>query len=146
MRVTQGTFSFLPDLTDQQIKAQVQYCLDHGWAVNIEFTDDPHPRNTFWEMWDLPMFDVRDSAGVMFEINKCRATFTGTHYIRVTAFDSSHGCESVKLSFIASRPSSEPGFALTRTEGPGRSLGYQTRSYATDEAEGNRYRMINLRT
>jgi ribulose-bisphosphate carboxylase small chain len=97
-------------------------------------------------MWDLPMFDVRDSAGVMFEINKCRATFTGTHYIRVTAFDSSHGCESVKLSFIASRPSSEPGFALTRTEGPGRSLGYQTRSYATDEAEGNRYRMINLRT
>ena len=49
MRVTQGTFSFLPDLTDAQIAAQVQYCLDNGWAVNIEFTDDPHPRNTYWD-------------------------------------------------------------------------------------------------
>ena len=25
MRITQGTFSFLPDLTDDQVKAQVQY-------------------------------------------------------------------------------------------------------------------------
>ena len=62
MRVTQGCFSFLPDLTDEQISAQVQYCLGKGWAVNIEFTDDPHPRNTFWEMWGLPMFDLRDAA------------------------------------------------------------------------------------
>ena len=65
MRVTQGCFSFLPDLTDEQISAQVQYCLGKGWAVNIEFTDDPHPRNTFWEMWGLPMFDLRDAAGVL---------------------------------------------------------------------------------
>lgn len=140
MRVTQGTFSFLPDLSDTQIKAQIQYCLDNGWAVNVEFTDDPHPRNTYWEMWDLPMFDVRDAAGVMLELNKCKAVCGCTHYIRVTAFDSSHGCESVKLSFIASRPNAEPGYALTRTEGPGRSLIYQTRSYATDRAEGARYR------
>ena len=26
MRITQGCFSFLPDLTDEQISAQVQYC------------------------------------------------------------------------------------------------------------------------
>ena len=51
MRVTQGTFSFLPDFTDQQIHEQVQYCIDNGWAVSIEYTDDPHPRNTYWEMW-----------------------------------------------------------------------------------------------
>ena len=43
MRVTQGTFSFLPDLTDEQIRAQVAYCMKKGWAVNIEYTDDPHP-------------------------------------------------------------------------------------------------------
>jgi len=65
MRLTQGTFSFLPDLTDEQITAQVQYCLDRGWAVNIEFTDDPHPRNTYWEMWGHPMFDVPDAAGFL---------------------------------------------------------------------------------
>jgi len=34
MRVTQGTFSFLPDLTDEQIKKQVEFCISKGWAVN----------------------------------------------------------------------------------------------------------------
>ena len=62
MRITQGCFSYLPDLTDEQITRQVQYALDKGWAVNLEFTDDPHPRNNLWEMWGLPMFDLRDAA------------------------------------------------------------------------------------
>ena len=44
MRLTQGAFSFLPDLSDEQIAKQVKYCLDNGWAVNVEYTDDPHPR------------------------------------------------------------------------------------------------------
>ena len=63
MRITQGCFSFLPDLTDDQILIQVQYCLEQGWAVNLEFTDDPHPRNTYWEMWGLPMFDLERRQG-----------------------------------------------------------------------------------
>ena len=87
MRITQGCFSFLPDLTDEQIAAQVQYCLDKGWAVNIEFTDDPHPRNTYWEMWGMPMFDLTDAAGVMMELNDCRKVY-GERYIRLSAFDS----------------------------------------------------------
>jgi ribulose-bisphosphate carboxylase small chain len=52
MRLTQGQFSFLPDLTEEQIKKQVQYALDHGWPISIEYTDDPHPRNSYWEMHD----------------------------------------------------------------------------------------------
>ena len=43
-KVTQGQFSFLPDLTDTQISAQVKYALKNGWAVSLEYTDDPHPR------------------------------------------------------------------------------------------------------
>ena len=30
MRLTQGSFSYLPDLTDEEISLQVQYALDHG--------------------------------------------------------------------------------------------------------------------
>ena len=51
MRITQGQFSFLPDLSDEQITKQIKYAIDNGWAVNVEYTDDPHPRNTYWEMW-----------------------------------------------------------------------------------------------
>jgi ribulose-bisphosphate carboxylase small chain len=60
MRITQGTFSYLPDFTDDEIKAQAQYCLVNGWAISVEYTDDPHPRNVYWEMWGLPIFDLTD--------------------------------------------------------------------------------------
>jgi ribulose-bisphosphate carboxylase small chain len=138
MRITQGTFSFLPDLTDQQIAAQVQYCIDQGWAVNIEFTDDPHPRNTYWEMWGHPMFDISDAAAVMMELKACRKVY-GDRYIRLSGFDSSHGWESVRLSFIVNRPHDEPGFLLERQERGGRSIAYTTRTYATEKPEGRRY-------
>ena len=70
MKLRQGTFSFLPDLTDSEIHTQVQYCIDNGWAVSVEYTDDPHPRNTYWEMWGHPMFDNPDAAAVVFEVNE----------------------------------------------------------------------------
>ncbi|MGX7743545.1 ribulose bisphosphate carboxylase small subunit [Rhodopseudomonas parapalustris] len=138
MRLTQGCFSFLPDLTDEQIAAQVQYALSKGWAVNLEFTDDPHPRNTYWDMWGLPMFDLQDAAGVMMELNECRKIY-GDRYIRLSAFDSSHGWESVRLSFIVNRPKDEPGFRLDRQESDGRNMRYTTRAYSADKPEGSRY-------
>lgn len=138
MRITQGAFSFLPDLTDEQITAQVQYCLDNGWAVNLEYTDDPHPRNTYWDMWGHPMFDIADAAGVMMELANCRKAH-GDLYIRLSAFDSTKGWESVKLSFIVNRPANEPGFRLRRQESGGRTIRYTTEPYATDRPEGDRY-------
>ena len=65
MRITQGAFSFLPDLTDAEIRAQVDYALSRGWACSVEHTDDAHPRNTYWDMWGLPMFDLKDAAGAI---------------------------------------------------------------------------------
>lgn len=138
MRITQGTFSFLPDLTDAQIRAQVQYAIDNGWAVSLEFTDDPHPRNTYWDMWGHPMFDNPDAAALMLELAECRKAY-GDRYIRVVAFDSSHGWESVKLSFIVNRPEDEPGYRLDRQEIGGRMVRYTTRAYAADRPAGNRY-------
>jgi len=137
-RLTQGQFSFLPDLTDAQITKQLEYALKKGWAVGIEYTDDPHPRNTYWEMFGNPMFDLRDPAGILMEINNCRKTFA-SHYIRVTAFDATRGVESPTMSYIVNRPQNEPGFGLVRQEIEGRSIRYTIHSYATDKGEGERY-------
>ena len=123
MRVTQGTFSFLPDLTDEQIGKQIEYCLEHDWAVGIEYTDDPHPRNTYWEMWGNPMFDLRDPKGVMMELEECRKANPDC-YIRINAFDNARGVESVVLSFLTDRPEVEPTIEMTRTERNCRSVGY----------------------
>lgn len=139
MRITQGTFSFLPELTDGQITKQIDYCLDKGWALGIEYTDDPHPRNTYWEMFGPPMFDLRDPAGIMLELANCRKTFAN-YYIRMTAFDSSQGVESIVMSFIVNRPEIEPGFRLVRHEDKGRTVRYSIESYAVQKnPEGARY-------
>lgn len=129
MRITQGTFSFLPDLTPAQVAAQVQHCLDRGWAVSVEHTDDPHPRNTYWEMWGAPMFDLADAAGVTGEIEACKAANPAA-YVRVNAFDSTRGWETVRLSFIVQRPAEERGFHLDRTEWDGRTQRYALRHRA----------------
>ena len=127
MRITQGCFSFLPDLTDDQIATQVEYCLRKGNAIGIEFTHDPHPRNIYWEMWGNPMFDLKDAKGVMMELDDCRKA-RPQHYIRLNAFDSNRGFETVTMSFIVNRPDREPELRMTRTDGPGRS---QTYSWST---------------
>lgn len=137
-RVTQGQFSFLPDLTDEEIALQVGYGLKKGYSWQVEYTDDPHPRNTFWEMFGMPMFDLADPAGVMMELKHCRETFPN-HYIRLMAFDSTRGIESIAMSFIVNRPANEPGFGVVRQEVNGRSIRYTIHSYATDKPEGQRY-------
>jgi len=137
-RLTQGQFSFLPDLTDQQITAQIDYALERGWAIGVEYTDDPHPRNTYWEMHGNPMFDIKDAAGILKEINECRKAFP-RYYIRVTAFDSTRGWETPRMSYLVNRPAVEPGFALERQEIEGRAIRYTVRSYAVDKPESERY-------
>jgi len=138
MRLTQGTFSFLPDLTDEEIEKQIYYCLHKGWSIGVEHTDDPHPRNSYWDMWNLPMFDIRDPVAVMVEVNACRKAGPN-RYVRVIAYDSTRGRETVALSFIVNRPAHEPGFRLDRQEVEGRSIRYTIHSYAVDKPEGERY-------
>ncbi len=126
MRLTQGAFSFLPDLTDAQIAAQIDHALAQGWAVSIEATDDPHPRNCYWDMCGMPMFGLVDAAGVMAELAAVRAARPES-YIRLNAFDSRRGWETIRLSFIVHRPAVEPGFHLDRIEEPGRTQRYALR-------------------
>jgi ribulose-bisphosphate carboxylase small chain len=137
-RLTQGQFSFLPDLTDAEISLQIEYGLKKGYAWSIEYTDDPHPRNTYWEMFGNPMFDLNDAAGVMLELKSCRDTFP-QHYIRLLAFDSTRGVETIAMSFIVNRPAVEAGFGLVRQETNGRTMRYTIRGYEADRAEGERY-------
>src|SRR5574341_862655 len=115
MRVTQGTFSYLPDLNDEEIAAQVHYAAERDWALSVEFTDEPHPRNAYWEMWGLPLFDVTDPETVLTELRRCREAFPD-HYIQVRAYDASHTRQTTALAFLVHRPANEPAFRLSRQE------------------------------
>jgi len=138
MHVTQGTFSYLPPLTDDEIRAQIQYGIDQDWAVAIEFTDDIHPRNVYWEMWGFPDFDAKDSAAGLFEVNRCREAYPN-HYIRVTLYNPHLTKQTIGLQFIVNRPANEPGFRLDRQESNDRVIRYTLQPYAIEKPHGDRY-------
>jgi ribulose-bisphosphate carboxylase small chain len=136
--IRQGTFSTLPPLTDDEIKLQIQYCIDNNWAVSIEFTDDPNPRNAYWDMWGLPMFDIKDGAAAMTEVQACRKAYPN-HYIKVNGYNRQYTKQTTALSFIVNRPAEEPGFRLDRTELNDRHIAYTLHSYAAEKPHGERY-------
>jgi ribulose-bisphosphate carboxylase small chain len=140
MRITQGTFSYLPDLTDDQIEAQLRYALRNGWAIMVEHTDDPHPRNSLWEMWGQPLFEL-DEADVEVAMRELRAAREACpyEYVKVVAYDRSLGRQTTALSFIVGRPPVEPGFRLERQEKADRQIRYTLHAYATDAPPGRRY-------
>ncbi len=138
MRIRQGAFSHIEELTDDEIKAQISYMLDNKWAVSIEFTDDPHPRNVYWEMWGLPMFDLEDASAIMMEVTACRKAYPN-HYIKVNAYDARLTKQTTALNFIVNRPEVEPGFRLDRTETNDRHVEYTLHSYAAERPHGTRY-------
>lgn len=138
IRLRQGTFSHVPDLTDDEIKLQIQYIIDNDWAVSIEFTDDPNPRNAYWDMWGLPMFDTKDASAAMSEVQACRKAYPN-HYIKVNGYNRSYSKQTTALSFLVNRPEEEPGFQLLRQEQNDRHIAYTLHSYAAEKPHGERY-------
>jgi len=124
-RITQGQFSFLPELTIPQIEAQISYAISQNYALSVEYTYDPHPRNSYWEMWGFPQFDLAksDVSVIISEMCSCIEAHKDA-YVKVVAFDNSEGVESSVMSFIVSRPTEEPGFEMQRAEGVGRNQIY----------------------
>ncbi len=140
MRITQGTFSFLPDFSDEEIEAQLKYALSNNWAIMVEHTDDPHPRNSLWDMWSPPMFDLAEDETdqAMAEIGAAREAFP-QRYVKVVCYDRQLGRQTTALSFIVNRPDDEPGFRLDRQEKADRQIRYTLHSYAAEDPHDRRY-------
>jgi ribulose-bisphosphate carboxylase small chain len=99
-----------------------------GWGVGVEYTDDPHPRNSYWEMWGNPNFKATDAAALAYEIRQCCAANPAS-YVKIAAFDNTRGVESCTMAFLVQRPMVEPGFRLVRQEGVNRNICYTLESY-----------------
>jgi len=86
----------------------------------------------------LPMFDLADAAGVLLEINACRAA-NPQCYVKLNAYDARLGRQTTALSFIVQRPADEPGYRVERQETSDRRIRYTTHAYATGQPVGRRY-------
>merc|ERR1711879_212459 len=102
------TLSYLPQLSNDDIRKQIDYMIRNSWTPSLEFSDDGdvylntrmgpgYYDNRYWSMYKLPMFGCTNSADVVREIESCKKEFPNAK-IRVVGFDSIKQVQSV--SFI----------------------------------------------
>lgn len=95
------TFSYLPPMTEAQVIAQINYILRNGWIPGIEYAYKPDPRNSFWNFFELPLFDAKAPEEVLEAVKACRARHPGA-YIKLTGYDNER--QAQVLAFVVERP------------------------------------------
>ncbi|WP_024851895.1 ribulose bisphosphate carboxylase small subunit [Hydrogenovibrio kuenenii] len=80
------TFSYLPKMDAEQIKAQVQYIIDKGWNPAIEHSEPENAFSYYWYMWKLPMFGETDADAVLAEVDACIKANPNNH-VRLIGYD-----------------------------------------------------------
>jgi ribulose-bisphosphate carboxylase small chain len=81
-----GTFSYLPQMSAQDVRKQVEYLLAQGWAPALEHTEPQHTGGSYWYMWKLPMFGETSADKVLAEAEACRKANPGNH-VRLVGYD-----------------------------------------------------------
>lgn len=108
------TLSYLPPLSNEEVKAQLAYFLRKNLTPCIEFEDEDksfaveNPAygpgfyyNRYWKMYKLPLFGCTDGDQVLDEINNCKKEWPGC-FIRVVGFDAARQVQIA--SFIVHKP------------------------------------------
>ena len=91
------TFSYLPEMTGDQIRAQVEYIVSKGWNPAVEHSEPENATSNFWYMWKLPMFGETDVDRILDEAEACHKAHPNNH-VKLIGFDNysqSKGAEMV---------------------------------------------------
>ena len=80
------TFSYLPEMGDEDIRKQVQFIVSKGWNPAIEHTEPENAFNHYWYMWKLPMFGETDVDKVVAEAEACHKANPDNH-VRLVGYD-----------------------------------------------------------
>ncbi|MEW5757182.1 MAG: ribulose bisphosphate carboxylase small subunit [Pseudomonadota bacterium] len=80
------TFSYLPSMSAEQIKTQVQYIVSKGWNPAIEHTEPKNAAGSYWYMWKLPMFGETNVEKILAEAAACHKAHPGNH-VRLIGYD-----------------------------------------------------------
>lgn len=80
------TFSYLPPLSAEETRAQIQYIVAQGWNPAIEHVEPERSGNYYWFMWKLPMFGEQSVDTILTELEACKREYPG-HHIRLIGYD-----------------------------------------------------------
>lgn len=81
-----GTFSYLPQMTDEELRKQIEHIVAKGWNPAIEHTEPQNAHSHYWYMWKLPMFGETDVKSILAEVEQCRKTNPNNH-VRLVGYD-----------------------------------------------------------
>jgi ribulose-bisphosphate carboxylase small chain len=96
------TFSYLPPLSEDDVRAQVRNLTRQGLIPGIEYARDPAPRDSYWALWKLPFVHrPSDPDEVLAEVDACAAANPGAH-VKLVGYDSVR--QGQVVSFIVRRP------------------------------------------
>ena len=80
------TFSYLPAMTTDGIKKQVEYLVRQGLNPAIEHTEPENAFDHYWYMWKLPMFGETNVDKILAEADACHKAHPNNH-IRLLGYD-----------------------------------------------------------
>ncbi len=80
------TFSYLPPMTPQRIRAQVTYLIGQGWNPAVEHTEPEKTFSSFWYLWKLPFFGEKSVERILSELEACHRANPG-HHVRLIGYD-----------------------------------------------------------
>ena len=80
------TFSYLPEMSADQIRQQVEFIVSKGWNPAIEHTEPENAFSSYWYMWKLPMFGETDVDRILGEAEAAHKAHPGNH-VRLIGYD-----------------------------------------------------------
>jgi len=81
-----GTFSYLPAMTPERIRKQVEFIVSRGWDPALEHTEPEHLMDNYWYMWKLPMFGENAVDRILAEAEACHKANPRNH-VRLVGYD-----------------------------------------------------------
>merc|ERR1712187_462729 len=117
------TLSYLPQLSNEDIKKQIDYMIKNHWTPSLEFSQDGdiylntrmgpgYYDNRDWSMYKLPMYGTNSARDVIDAIESCRREFPQAK-IRVMGFDSDKQVQSAGF-IVAKGSGTVMGFDSTK--------------------------------
>ena len=90
------TFSYLPQMSPEEIRTQIEYVVSKGWNPGIEHTEPENAFQHYWYMWKLPMFGETDVDAILAECEACHQAHPNNH-VRLLGFDNYAQCAGASM-------------------------------------------------
>jgi len=90
------TFSYLPAMTAEQTRKQIEYIVSKGWNPGIEHTEPENASGNYWYMWKLPMFGETDVERILAEAEACHKAHPDDH-VRLIGYDNARQTQGAAM-------------------------------------------------